>query len=110
MKRNAPEFETKKFKNPQKFLLKSGNFLRKYHFDELPNLINVILGNMSFIGYRPSLHSQVELNKKRKEKGIFDFKPGITGLAQVNGADKLTDELKLEFESSQSHLLTLHQG
>ena len=58
-------------------------FLRKYRIDEIPQLINVFIGDMSFVGPRPCLPNQYYLIKERKKKGIFLVKPGITGLAQI---------------------------
>ena len=64
-----------------------GYFLRKYKLDELPQLINVLRGEMSFVGPRPCLPTQDELIKARELRGVFDVRPGITGLAQVQGVD-----------------------
>ena len=64
-----------------------GNFLRKSKLDELPQLINVIKGDMSLVGPRPNLFNQEELINERSEKGVYDVLPGITGLAQINNID-----------------------
>jgi len=64
-----------------------GNFLRKNKFDEIPQLINVFLGDMSLVGPRPSLSNQTKLINERKKRGIFNVKPGITGLAQISKID-----------------------
>ncbi|GAB3520406.1 sugar transferase [Photobacterium alginatilyticum] len=66
---------------------KFGAFLRKSKLDELPQLINVLRGEMSFVGPRPSLYNQEELIEERNKRGVLDVLPGITGLAQVNGVD-----------------------
>jgi O-antigen biosynthesis protein WbqP len=66
---------------------KFGRFLRKYKIDEFPQIFNVLLGDMSFVGPRPCLLSQTELIKYRSEYGLLDVLPGITGIAQVNGID-----------------------
>jgi len=66
---------------------KFGRFLRKYKIDEFPQIFNVLLGDMSFVGPRPCLLSQTELIKCRSEYGLLDVLPGITGIAQVNGID-----------------------
>lgn len=68
-------------------LSRFSRFLRKTKLDELPQLINVIFGEMSLVGYRPCLESQGKLISERFELGIFKFKPGITGLAQLKGID-----------------------
>lgn len=110
MKKMTPELETKKI-NPKKFLLISGSFLRKLSLDEVLNLINVIKMEMNFIGYRPSLKNQISLNEKRLKHGIYSQKPGITGLAQINGRDNITDNQKFFYEkqylTSQSIFLDL---
>lgn len=64
-----------------------GKFLRKYKFDELPQLLNVFIGNMSMVGPRPCLIDQTKLISERDLLGVFSVKPGITGLAQLNGID-----------------------
>ncbi|MDA8916453.1 sugar transferase [Gammaproteobacteria bacterium] len=64
-----------------------GKFLRKYKFDELPQLLNVFIGNMSMVGPRPCLIDQTKLISERDVLGVFSVKPGITGLAQLNGID-----------------------
>ncbi len=64
-----------------------GKFLRKYKLDELPQLWNVLCGDMSLVGPRPCLQNQHELIQERQARGVFDVRPGITGLAQVSGID-----------------------
>ena len=73
-------------------ITKVGKFLRKTSIDEFPQLINVLLGQMNLIGYRPVLRNEISLNKYRKVYGIYQLKPGITGYAQVNGRDLLGDD------------------
>lgn len=67
-----------------------GAFLRRTKLDELPQLINVLLGDMSFVGPRPCLFNQEELIREREKRGVFDHLPGITGLAQINEIDMST--------------------
>lgn len=67
-----------------------GHFLRKTKLDELPQLINVLLGQMSLVGPRPGLPNQLKLKQERVERGVFDQRPGITGLAQINEVDMST--------------------
>lgn len=74
-------------------ITKMGSFLRKTKLDELPQLWNVLKGEMSLVGPRPGLFNQVELAKAREAQGVFDVRPGITGLAQVNEIDMSTPEL-----------------
>ncbi|MDP0562535.1 MAG: sugar transferase [Candidatus Endonucleobacter sp. (ex Gigantidas childressi)] len=72
---------------------KPGCFLRKTKIDELPQLINVLKGEMSFVGPRPNLFNQVELIKERDSRGVYDVLPGITGLAQISNIEMSTPEL-----------------
>lgn len=74
-------------------ITKLGGFLRKTKLDELPQLWNVLKGEMSLVGPRPGLFNQAELTQAREAKGVFDVRPGITGLAQVNDIDMSTPEL-----------------
>ena len=71
-------------------ITKLGNFLRKTKFDELPQLFNVLMGQMSLVGPRPCLPNQAELVAERAKRGVFEMRPGITGLAQVNDVDMST--------------------
>jgi len=70
-----------------------GRFLRRTKLDELPQLWNVLVGDMSLVGPRPGLYNQEELTKERSKLNVFDARPGITGLAQVNNIDMSTPEL-----------------
>jgi O-antigen biosynthesis protein WbqP len=70
--------------------------LRQYSLDELPQLVNVLMGQMSLVGPRPALYNQTELTAKRQAAGVLNFPPGITGWAQVNGRDELPDDVKVE--------------
>lgn len=71
-------------------ITKLGSFLRKTKLDELPQLFNVLAGQMSLVGPRPCLPNQAELISERSKRGVFEVRPGITGLAQVNGVDMST--------------------
>jgi Sugar transferases involved in lipopolysaccharide synthesis len=72
-----------------------GAFLRRYSLDELPQLLNVVRGEMSLVGPRPALPSQTELNAARRAAGVDLLRPGITGWAQINGRDDLSDAEKV---------------
>ena len=74
-------------------ITKLGRVLRKTKLDELPQLINVLLGSMSFVGPRPNLYNQLDLINHRSIKGVYKVRPGITGLAQINNIDMSTPEL-----------------
>jgi O-antigen biosynthesis protein WbqP len=86
--------------NPDQYLLKIGKFFRKTSLDELPNLINIVKGEMVFVGPRPALYNQDDLMQFRVVTGVSKLKPGITGWAQINGRDELSipDKVKLEQE------------
>jgi O-antigen biosynthesis protein WbqP len=77
-------------------ITKVGSLLRKTSFDELPQLLNVLKGQMSLVGPRPALYNQTELTAMRQAAGVLDFTPGITGWAQINGRDELADSVKVE--------------
>lgn len=79
-------------------ITKLGAFLRKTKLDELPQLINVLKGEMSFVGPRPCLFNQEELIAEREKRGVLDVRPGITGLAQVNEIDMSTPELLAKWD------------
>ena len=84
-----------------------GSFLRKTKLDELPQLWNVLKGEMSLVGPRPCLLNQIELIKARRQHGVFAARPGITGLAQVNGIDMSTPELLSETDAQMLKTLSL---
>jgi O-antigen biosynthesis protein WbqP len=73
-----------------------GHFLRKTSIDEVPQLFNVLKGQMSLVGPRPALYNQTELIDKRRNAGVLRFYPGITGWAQINGRDELPDDDKVK--------------
>ena len=98
MKKHTPNVATDLLKNPEKYILFSGKIIRKFSLDELPNLINILKGDMNFVGPRPALPSQVELNLKREQLGIHKLKPGITGWAQINGRDEISIDKKVELD------------
>lgn len=96
---DAPhEVSTADFKDANKYITKIGNFLRKTSFDELPQLFNVLKGDMSIIGPRPLIPTEVAINKKRHELKVDEILPGITGLAQINGRDRIDDRTKLSYD------------
>jgi O-antigen biosynthesis protein WbqP len=99
MKRNTPNVATHLLTNPEKYLLKIGKFIRKTSLDELPNLINIIKGDMVFVGPRPALYNQDDLMGLRIAAGVDKLKPGITGWAQVNGRDEISIQDKVAFET-----------
>ncbi len=92
MKRNTPSLASHLIN--QKYVTRFGKVIRLLKLDELPQLINVISGEMSLVGPRPCLYNQFELIKLRDQYNLFSVKPGITGLAQINGID-MSDPKKL---------------
>lgn len=88
-------------------ITKLGAFLRKTKLDELPQLINVVKGEMSLVGPRPNLFNQEELIKERDALGVYDVLPGITGLAQVQNIDMSTPELLAKTDKQMIDTLTL---
>ncbi|MGR5550764.1 sugar transferase [Vibrio sp. DNB22_12_1] len=88
-------------------ITKLGGFLRKTKIDELPQLINVVKGEMSLVGPRPNLFNQEELIKERDELGVYDVLPGITGLAQVQNIDMSTPALLAKTDKQMIDSLTL---
>lgn len=98
MKKNTPNVATHLLANPDQYLLKIGKFIRKTSLDELPNLINIIKGEMVFVGPRPALYNQDDLMDFRVATGVSKLKPGITGWAQINGRDDISIAQKVQLE------------
>ena len=98
MKLNTPQVATHLMENPEDYLIPVGEFLRKYSLDELPQLFNVLKGDMSFIGPRPALFNQDDLVELRTKRNIHTLTPGVTGWAQVNGRDDLPIPVKISFD------------
>jgi O-antigen biosynthesis protein WbqP len=98
MKIDTPQVATHLMKDPEAYLIPGGVFLRKYSLDELPQLFNVLKGDMSFVGPRPALFNQDDLVALRTQKGVHKLIPGITGWAQVNGRDDLPIPVKVSFD------------
>lgn len=84
--------------NVSAYTTEAGKFLRGYSLDELPQLWNVLRGDMSFVGYRPVCLSEQELNRLRLECGVMEMRPGITGYAQINGRDNVTMKEKVRLD------------
>jgi O-antigen biosynthesis protein WbqP len=98
MKKNTPNVATHLLENPASYLLRIGGLIRRLSLDELPNLINIIKGEMVFVGPRPALYNQDDLMALRVAEGVDKLKPGITGWAQINGRDEITIEAKVALE------------
>ena len=98
MKKDTPNVATHLLSNPAQYLLKIGGLIRKLSLDELPNLFNIIKGEMVFVGPRPALYNQDDLMILRVAIGVDKLKPGITGWAQVNGRNPISWQQKFEYD------------
>ena len=98
MRVDTPAVATHLLSNPEQFLTPIGSFLRKSSLDELPQLLSIIKGDMSFVGPRPALFNQDDLIALRTQYGVDALMPGLTGWAQINGRDELPipDKVKLD--------------
>lgn len=100
-----PCLSASRFDNAEKYITRVGRFLRRSSLDELPQLFNVLRGDMSIVGPRPLIISEKNVHDKRLENGVYSIRPGITGLSQVNGRNAISDERKAELDTR--YLLTL---
>jgi len=98
MRINTPQVATHLLKEPDQFLTPIGKFLRRTSLDELPQLINVLSGEMSLVGPRPALFNQEDLIALRTARGAHQLTPGVTGWAQVNGRDELPIPEKVKLD------------
>lgn len=99
MRTDTPkEMPTHLLENPDYFITKVGKFLRKTSLDELPQLFNILKGNMAVIGPRPALWNQYDLIEERDKYQANDIRPGLTGLAQISGRDELEIDLKAKLD------------
>lgn len=94
----TPDVATDKLTNPEVYVTRIGKVLRKTSLDEVPQLINIIKGEMSFVGPRPALYNQYELIEMRNKSGVNDILPGLTGLAQINGRDLISEQEKIKYD------------
>ena len=99
MRKETPQLATHLLKNSNEYLSNIGTLLRKTSIDELPQIWSIFIGDMSFVGPRPALFNQYDLIKKRDNYNINDFKPGISGYAQINGRDGITIDEKVKLDS-----------
>lgn len=100
MKVDAPsEMASNEFADADQYITKMGAFLRRTSIDELPQLFNILKGDMSLVGYRPVCITERELNEIRRQYGVFALRPGITGLAQVSGRDNIRGEKKARLDA-----------
>ncbi len=85
-------------KNPEQYITKVGKFLRKTSLDELPQIVNILKGDMAIVGPRPALWNQYDLIAERDKYGANDILPGLTGWAQINGRDELEIDVKAKLD------------
>ncbi len=106
MRTDTPAVATHLLGDPDKYVTRIGRILRKTSLDELPQLLSILKGDMSFVGPRPALFNQDDLIELRTSKGIHMLVPGLTGWAQINGRDELPIPVKVEFD----HYYLLNQS
>ena len=92
------DMPTHLLQNPEQYITRVGKFLRKTSLDELPQIINILLGHMSVVGPRPALWNQFDLIEERDRYGANDVRPGLTGWAQINGRDELEIPVKAKLD------------
>lgn len=98
MRTDTPAVATHLLPDPATYLTPIGSFLRKSSLDELPQLWNILRGEMSFVGPRPALFNQEDLKALRSQNGIDSLRPGLTGWAQINGRDEISIEAKVALD------------
>ena len=98
MKVDTPDVPTHLLEHPEQYISRVGSFLRKSSLDELPQLWNILIGQMSVIGPRPALWNQYDLIAERDKYGANDVRPGLSGWAQINGRDELPIEVKARYD------------
>ena len=107
MRGNTPhDVPTHLLQDPNSYITKSGAFLRKTSLDELPQIYNILAGQMSIIGPRPALYNQYDLIEARDAVHANDVRPGLTGLAQVNGRDELPIDVKARYDGEYAANIT----
>lgn len=98
MRTDAPNVATAELEQSDDYITRSGKLLRRTSLDELPQLFNVLKGDMSFVGPRPLIPEESHIRELRREYGVYSVRPGLTGWAQINGRDCLSDEEKASFD------------
>ena len=99
MRTDTPnDIPTHMLEDPERYITKIGAFLRRRSLDELPQIFNILKGEMAVVGPRPALWNQYDLIAERDKYGANDIRPGLTGWAQINGRDELTIDVKARFD------------
>ncbi len=99
MRTDTPAVATHLLDRPEQYITTIGRFLRRSSLDELPQLLSILWGDMSFVGPRPALFNQDDLNVLRIERGVHRLVPGLTGWAQINGRDELPVSVKVDLDA-----------
>ena len=99
MKKGVGDVAKKDLHNYADCLIRGGHFLRRTSLDELPQLFNIVGGTMSFVGPRPLIPQEEEIDRLRAQMGVYTARPGVTGLAQVSGRDNLSDAEKAAYDA-----------
>jgi len=104
MKIDTPKYmSTMDVDDPDRYITRIGKWLRKFSIDELPQLVNVLLGDMSFVGPRPLISDEYEIHRLRMKYGVYSTRPGITGLAQIHGRDMVEPADKVRWDAIYLH-------
>lgn len=99
MRADAPKYLSKRdVEDPDRYITRVGHILRRLSIDEIPQLLNVLRGDMSLVGPRPLISYEYEIHKMRMRFGVYNVRPGITGLAQINGRDTVTAADKVHWD------------
>ena len=98
MRIDTPNVATHLLENPEQYITSIGKLMRKTSLDELPQLFNILKGEMSFVGPRPALYNQYDLIEMRTKAGVSKIIPGLTGWAQINGRDEIPLEEKVRLD------------
>lgn len=99
MRKETPKYlSTMELEHPEMYITRLGHYLRRYSLDELPQLFNVLKGDMSMVGPRPLISDEYEVHEMRMRFGVYNIRPGITGLAQVNGRDLCSPGEKVRWD------------
>ncbi|CAM2874941.1 sugar transferase [Dellaglioa algida] len=109
MRTDTPDVPTHLLKDPDVFITRSGKILRKTSLDELPQIVNILIGQMSIIGPRPALWNQKDLIVERDKYSANDIYPGLTGLAQISGRDELSIKEKSKSDGEYVQLLSFSE-
>lgn len=105
MKTDTPDIPTHLLENPEQYISHIGKFIRKTSIDELPQMLNILKGNMSVVGPRPALWNQDDLIAERDKYGVNSVRPGLTGWAQINGRDELEIPVKARLDGDYVKIL-----